>query len=124
MLENDIEEAVKKVFYSKARELEIKIVEANGATDHFHVLVESTPTLSPSDIAKHFKGSSSHFVNQVTLKSDKTRQLYWQDGYGVESVSPQAVKSVQEYIRKQKKHHSNGTLKDELEISASVEGID
>ena len=83
MLENDIEEAVKKVFYSKARELEIKIVEANGATDHFHVLVESTPTLSPSDIAKHFKGSSSHFVNQVALKSDKTRQLYWQDGYGV-----------------------------------------
>ncbi len=120
MLEPDIEDTVVKVVYSKGKELEIEIVEANGAFDHFHVLVRSKSTLSPSDIAKHLKGSSSHFVNEVTLKNDNVRQLYWQDGYGVESVSPQGVKAVQEYIRRQKKHHSKGTVKKEWEIS----GID
>lgn len=120
MLDPDIEDAVKKVVYSKGKELEIGILEANGAIDHFHVLLQSKPALSPSNIAKHLKGSSSHFVNQVTLKNDKFRRLYWQDGYGVESVSPQAVKSVQAYIRKQKEHHSKGTVKEELEI----DGVD
>lgn len=120
MLELDIEDAVMKVVYSKGKELEIEIVEANGALDHFHVLVQSKPNLSPSDIAKHLKGSSSHFVNRVTLKNDEIRQLYWQDGYGVVSVSPQAMKSVQEYVRRQKEHHSKGTVKKEWEIS----GID
>jgi putative transposase len=118
MLEPDIEDAIKKVFYSKARDIEIRILEANGTTDHVHVLVESKPPLSPTDIARHLKGSSSHFVNHVILNDDKTRQLYWQDGYGVESVSPQAVKSVQQYIRKQKEHHANGCAKEELETES------
>jgi putative transposase len=110
-----IENAIKKVFYSKAEELHIEILDANGTNDHFHLLIRSIPSLAPSDIAKHFKGSSSHFVNHITLKDDQTSVLYWQDGYGVVTVSPGAVQSVGNYIRNQKEHHAKMKLNDELE---------
>lgn len=65
MIDDQIESAVKSVLYSKAKELQLEIIE-------------------------------SHFVNHVTLKGDNLRTLYWQDGYGVTSVSPGAVSSVRQ----------------------------
>ena len=116
MLDVDIKKDVVKVFCSKAKELGIKIIEANGTTDHFHALVESTPSILPADIAKGLKGSSSHFVNHVTLKDDKFRSLYWQDGYGVISVSPSGMNAVSEYIRNQEEHHGRGSSIEDYEI--------
>ena len=115
IIDIEIESAVRKVFLSKAKELCIGILEINGTEDHIHLLIRSIPSLAPSDIAKHFKGSSSHFVNHITFKDDKTRALYWQDGYGVVTVSPGALQSVRKYIRNQKKHHAKNKLNNELE---------
>jgi putative transposase len=116
LIDDEIEIAVKKVLFSKAEELGIGVLEANGTDDHIHVLIRSIPSLPPSDIAKHFKGSSSHFVNHVTLKDDNIRALYWQDGYGVATVSPAAVQTVRKYIADQKEHHAKQELNDELEM--------
>ena len=102
----------------KAKELEIEIVETNGAQDHVHMLVKSKPAIAPADIAKNIKGSSSHFINHIVLGQDRIRSLYWQDGYGVVSVSPGAVHSVREYIRNQKEHHASNRLIDDFEIVA------
>ena len=118
MIDQEIEIALKKVFYSKAKELNLKIVEVNGMEDHIHILIESNPSISPSDIAKHMKGASSHFVNHEVLKQDNVRSLYWQDGYGVITVSPQAVAAVTKYIQNQKEHHASSDLKMEFERSA------
>ncbi|MBN1396954.1 MAG: IS200/IS605 family transposase [Bacteroidetes bacterium] len=111
----EIEDAIKRVLYSKAKELHLDIVEINGTDDHVHILIHSTPSIAPSDIVKHFKGSSSHFINHITLKNDKTRTFYWQDGYGIVTISPSAVKSVKKYIKNQKVHHSQRILNNELE---------
>ena len=64
-----IEGAVKKVFILKAKELRTELLEVNGTEDHIHLLIRSIPSFTPSDIAKHFKGSSSHFVNHVSLRT-------------------------------------------------------
>ena len=117
LIDPEIERGLKAIFIAKAEELEIEIVETNGTQDHVHLLVESRPILAPADIAKHLKGSSSHFVNHVVLGQDRIRSFYWQDGYGVVCVSPGAVRSVQSYIRNQKKHHASNQLIDDLEIS-------
>ena len=116
MMDEEIKRAVIGVFVSKAKDLQLELIEANGPEDHIHVLLKSPPTLAPSDIAKELKGSSSHFVNHVTLEGDRIRSLYWQDGFGVISVSPSAVKSVREYIRRQIEHHRENTLNEDLEI--------
>ena len=118
LIDAEIEDGLKAVLFSKAEEVGIQIVEANGTEDHIHVLIKSKPTLAPADIAKNLKGASSHFVNHVVLGEDRIRSLYWQDGYGVVSVSPAAVHSVREYIRNQKRHHAAKKLVEEFEIAS------
>jgi putative transposase len=120
MIDDQIEPAVKSILYSKAKELQLEIIEADGTSDHLHLLVKGNPSIAPADIAKHMKGSSSHFVNHVTLKGDSLRTLYWQDGYGVTSVSPGAVSAVGRYIRRQKEHHNSNTLQEDLERSEGI----
>ena len=115
-LTDQIEKPVVMIFRSKAKEMNLEIIEAEGAWDHIHVLLRTNQNVAPAEIPKHFKGASSHFVNHVTL-NDNYEKFYWQDGYGVVSVSPEAVKSVAEYVRNQKAHHRRGTLISDLEES-------
>ncbi len=77
IIDIEIEGEIRKAFFSKANKLRIDILETNGTEDHIHMLIQSIPSLAPSDIVKHFKGSSSHFVNHIALKGDKIRTLYW-----------------------------------------------
>lgn len=116
MIDPEIETALKKIFLKKAGELGIQIIEEDGTADHRHLIVRSIPSLAPSDIAKHLKGASSHFVNSVVLKHDHPRSLYWQDGYAVYTVSPSAVQSIRRYIRNQKEHHANNDLDPDMEV--------
>ncbi len=116
MINEEIKRAIVGVFASKAKELRFELIEANGPEDHMHVLLKSRPTIAPSHIAKELKGASSHFVNHVVLKGDLIRSLYWQDGYGVISVSPSTVNSVRDYIRRQVEHHRDSSLNEDLEI--------
>jgi len=49
---------------------------------------------------KEIKGSTAYFVNHNTEGT-----LYWQDGYGVLSLSRSGLTKVKEYVENQKKHH-------------------
>ena len=91
LIEGDIKRAVVGVFARKAREIGVEIIEANGPKDHMHILLKSRPAIAPSEIAKELKGASSHLVNHVILNDDPTKSFYWQDGFGVESVSPSSL---------------------------------
>jgi len=92
-------------------ELKLQILECYGIEDHVHLLLSSPASLAPSDIARHLKGASSHFVNHSAHSS----VLYWQDGYGVISVSPNDISFVRTYIRNQEQHHRAGSLRGDLE---------
>jgi len=111
MINEGIKALLRKFIQEKANELLTQILECDGTADHVHVLVSSPANLAPSDIAKHLKGASSYSVNHEGSSS----VLYWQDGYGVISVSPSAVSSVRQYIRNQREHHKTGSLWDEFE---------
>jgi len=77
-----------------------------GTDDHVHVLVAMRTDVAPADLAKQAKGISSHFCkDQLGWNS-----FYWQDGYGVFSVSRSHVRRVATYIREQESHHSRGNL--------------
>jgi putative transposase len=115
IIDVEVEASLKEIFSTKAEELDIEIVESNSTADHVHVLVKSKSTLAPADIAKNLKGASFHFVNHVVLRQDRFRSLYWQDGYGVVSVSPGSVRSIKKYIRNQKEHHASNELIEDFE---------
>jgi putative transposase len=103
---------------SRCKEWKYELHAANGAENHFHVLVSLTPSMLIADVAKNLKGATSHYINK---ESGLNETLYWQDGYGVVSVRQKEIPAIAEYIRKQKEHHRIGTLVAELELCESEE---
>ena len=61
-------------------------------------------------MVKEIKINSSKWIKSV---DEKYRNFYWQDGYGVFSVSQSGVSKVVDYIKNQKEHHNKKTFKAE-----------
>jgi hypothetical protein len=56
--------------------------------------------------------------------SDRYSQFYWQDGYGIFSVSKSSLESVRAYIRDQKEHHRRMSFKEEFVELLEENGVD
>ncbi len=98
-----------------------KVSVINGIADHIHCLILISPQKSISDLIKQLKGSSSHFVNQSDLISQK---FSWQTGITVFSVSETIVPKVRAYIQNQKVYHGKQTSEDELIAFLKMHEID
>ena len=68
---------------SKADSLGCIVHAIGGVEDHIHLLVSIPPTLAIADFVRNLKGSSSHYLNQLTVSANK---FGWQEGYGVFSL--------------------------------------
>lgn len=84
----------------------------NGMPDHIHCLFLMNPNKTLSEIIKQVKGSTSHFINQQNIISQK---FSWQVGYGAFSVSESGKEKVFEYNKNQKKHHEKRNVQEEVE---------
>lgn len=84
----------------------------NGMPDHVHCLFLLSAQKTVSDVIKQVKGSSSHFINQNGLVSEK---FAWQTGYAAFSVSESGVEGVYEYIKNQKKYPQKRSFDEEQE---------
>jgi putative transposase len=93
----------------------------NGVPDHVHCLFCMPPDMSVTNIIKHIKGSSSHFINHNDLISDK---FVWQNGYGAFTVSQSGVDAVNKYIYFQKKHHEKRSYVAEFEELLALHGLE
>ena len=83
----------------------------NGVEDHIHLTAKLMSTQTLASIAKQLKGSSSYWINQQKLTKDP---FSWQAGYYVNSISPNRVENVRNYIRKQEIHHAKQTFEEEI----------
>ena len=68
--------------------------------DHIHLLLSINPNTNIAILVKEIKGTTSYFINHKTQDI-----LYWQDGYGVMSVSKSRLEVIKRYVENQKKHH-------------------
>jgi len=93
----------------------------NGMPDHIHCLFLLSPQKSIAEVVKQIKGSSSHFVNQNNLISEK---FAWQTGYAAYSVSESGVEKVFEYIKNQKRHHQKKTSQQEYNQFIKLYGFE
>ena len=87
---------------TKCREIGASILIIGGIANHLHVLISYPPKLSVSDLAHDLKGGLSRHINNCT----NLGLIYWQDGFGSFSVSPDDVDGIYRYIRNQKAHHN------------------
>lgn len=93
----------------------------NGMPDHVHCLFLLNPQKSIAEVVKQANGSSSHFVNQNNLISEK---FAWQTGYAAYSVSESVIEKVFNYIKNQKQHHQKKTFPQEYDEFLKLFGFE
>ena len=68
------------------------------------------PNIALSDLVRDIKANSSKFINE---KNWIMGRFLWQEGFGAFSYSQSQLDIVVNYIKKQEKHHSRRSFKDE-----------
>lgn len=93
------------------RELEGKLLAANGPDDHIHLLLLLSPKKSLIDILRNVKANSSKWIHQTY---PHLKNFAWQDGYSAFTVSQSSLNSVIHYIENQVDHHQKMDYHEEL----------
>jgi len=88
-----------------------KLLAANGTADHIHLLISLSKNLGLSKIIGAVKRDSSKWIK---TQDSTFNNFQWQDGYGAFSIGQSQVKSVKEYIARQKIKHQKVDFKDEF----------
>jgi REP element-mobilizing transposase RayT len=82
-----------------------------GATDHVHLLLGMSRTLTIADVVRDTKRASSLWIKDADRACS---DFEWQKGYGVFSISPSHLVPLTSYIRNQMAHHEGETFQVEL----------
>jgi REP element-mobilizing transposase RayT len=91
----------------KCHELRCDSLAIGGIEDHVHILVRMHADVAVSQLAKQMKGASSHLM---THEIAPHCEFKWQGGYGALSESRTHVRRIQNYIFRQKEHHTSNKL--------------
>ena len=84
-----------------------EVLAVGGVSDHLHLFVCMSATVSFALLMQHVKGGSSHLLQHTLLPGSFFR---WQSGYAVFGVSPSKKSRIVAYIENQEEHHRNSSL--------------
>lgn len=93
----------------------------NGMPDHVHCLFLLNPQKSIAETIKQIKGSTSHYINEQELISEK---FAWQTGYAAYSVSESQLEKGFQYIKNQKEHHTKKSFQHEYDEFLKLYGLE
>ncbi|MCL2348745.1 MAG: IS200/IS605 family transposase [Planctomycetaceae bacterium] len=82
-----------------------------GTSDHVHVLVQMSRTISLAKMVEEMKRGSSRWIK---TRGTNFQEFSWQGGYGAFSVSESQLPTVKQYIANQEEHHRKKTFQDEF----------
>lgn len=104
ILTKEILSALKTILLTLAEEMNTKVVEFNGESDHIHVLISCKPTHYIPDIVQRMKGVSSRIL-MLQYPNELKRKLWgghiWNPSYFVATVSENTESQIREYIKDQ-----------------------
>jgi REP element-mobilizing transposase RayT len=89
------------------------VLAIGGISNHIHLAVTLSTTVTVADLMQAVKGGSSYFARETLVPGEF---FGWRDGYGVFSFSRSQYDQVVAYIRNQKTHHREGSLWHEFEM--------
>jgi putative transposase len=114
LLIEEVERTVYRVILAKSKELDCGVMALGGYYDHVHVLLKFPTKHSIALMVRALKGASSYVMGE---------HLRWQGGYGAFTLRESEVAVVQNYIQRQKEHHSRNDLVHEWETSEVSLGL-
>lgn len=121
LVQTSIEKQVHKYLKDELVEQGCPVRIVNGMPDHIHCLFLLNPKKSINEVIKQIKGSSSYYINQNDLISDK---FGWETGYAAYSVSESTVGKVYQYIKNQKRHHRKNSFQEEYDKFLELNGFE
>jgi putative transposase len=102
VLVGPVEDALKRLLFEKASELEVEIEAIEIMPDHVHLFVNAPPTEAPQHLANQFKGATSRLLRKQ-FKSLRSRlPTLWSRSYYVGSAGAVTEDTVKRYIAQQK----------------------
>ncbi|MBK9735729.1 MAG: IS200/IS605 family transposase [Saprospiraceae bacterium] len=107
----EYEKAIFGYLGSTMNNLKCHTICVGGYMDHVHLLCKLYRPLAMSKLVEEVKKNSSKWIKTLDAR---LADFYWQDGYGVFSVSQSGVTNVIRYIERQKIHHEKKTFQDEF----------
>ncbi len=113
LIQPTIEGDVYACLVAKAAELGCYVYAVNGLPDHVHMVLSIPPKHSVSNVVKHLKGNSSHFINHALPAEPEL--FAWQRGYGYLSLGESQLARAVAYVENQKQHHKANSTNSWLE---------
>ena len=104
-----------------ARNAGCECYRAGGVTDHVHLAVRLSRTLTIAKLIEELKTSSSSWIK---TQGNDLANFAWQRGYGSFSVAPDAINPLIAYIDHQEEHHRTQTFKEEYRSFLVEYGIE
>lgn len=97
----DIIEIMKQI----SMDYDFDINEIEVDKDHMHILINSTPQLSPSMIVRILKQKSTHEIykkfKKLLNKNFWKEKTFWSDGYFVCTTGDASTETIKQYIKNQ-----------------------
>ena len=110
LINNQIESDLYNYIGGICKDLECNPVQVGGHKNHIHILCLLSRKIAQMTLVQQVKQGSSKWIKTIDAEY---ANFYWQDGYGIFSVSPKRVDNVIEYIKNQHNHHQKMSFKDE-----------
>jgi len=121
LINNQIESDLYNYIGGICKDLECNPVQVGGHKNHIHILCLLSRKIAQMTLVQQVKQGSSKWIKTIDAEY---ANFYWQDGYGIFSVSPKRVDNVIEYIKNQHNHHQKMSFKDEYRKFLNEYGID
>ncbi len=100
IITKEIEPLIYDLIKNKCKKFEYMLIAIGNTEDHIHIFLEINLNHMVKNFIAEIKGITSYLS-----KKEKKINLYWQNGYGVISISKPSVEKVKEYVENQKEHH-------------------
>jgi len=110
-LKPEIRPAVHAYLATVARNNGCEAYRVGGVSDHVHLAIRLSRTITIADLVKELKASSSQSIKE---QWPNLKNFAWQRGYGVFSVGPLDKDALCDYIDNQEAHHQTISFEDEF----------
>jgi len=106
LITDSIMDKLELLLKKKCEELRVHLLAVGINPEHVHSIISLRPTHYIPEVVKELKGFSSHEINK-----DQNDFIKWARGYSIRTVSEKDLQAAINYVRNQRKHHSNKMLK-------------
>ncbi|HQW10863.1 MAG TPA: IS200/IS605 family transposase [Saprospiraceae bacterium] len=110
-IDQTIEVELHRYLGGLCNKLDCQIIKVGGFIDHVHLLCLLSKRIALVHLVEELKTQSSKWIK---TKGIQYKNFYWQNGYGVFSVTPSETDEVISYIANQHEHHSKMSFQTEF----------